>query len=108
MASPPMSSYYPRPGAYMPPMGGATQVPPNGPYSLQMRHSAPIPPVVRSVNGPTELIFTSSEDAKQQKRTKATPIKRNLRCNMCNATETPEWRRGPDGEHTCVALPLSS
>lgn len=26
--------------------------------------------------------------------------KRNLRCHMCGVTETPEWRRGPAGDHT--------
>jgi len=33
--------------------------------------------------------------------------KKNLHCHMCGVTETPEWRRGPAGDHTlCNACGL--
>lgn len=33
--------------------------------------------------------------------------RRNLHCHMCGVTETPEWRRGPAGDHTlCNACGL--
>ncbi len=26
--------------------------------------------------------------------------RRDLHCHVCGVTDTPEWRRGPDGDHT--------
>jgi len=50
------------------------------------------------------------EDEKKSKRKRKKNVcntKRNLHCFKCGATETPEWRRGPQGEHTlCNACGL--
>jgi len=54
------------------------------------------------VDGPT----TDPKQKRRRRRTFYAP-KRNLHCHMCNVTETPEWRRGPDGDHTlCNACGL--
>jgi len=43
---------------------------------------------------------------RRRRRTQYAP-KRNLKCHQCEAIETPEWRRGPDGDHTlCNACGL--
>jgi len=54
---------------------------------------------------------TEDEDGtkpkKRKRRGTVYPTKRNLHCYTCGATETPEWRRGPQGEHTlCNACGL--
>jgi len=48
------------------------------------------------------------EGTKKKRRRRSAPTaKRNLHCHSCGATETPEWRRGPEGEHTlCNACGL--
>lgn len=44
--------------------------------------------------------------SKRRRRT-VYSTKRNLHCHMCGVTETPEWRRGPAGDHTlCNACGL--
>jgi len=54
------------------------------------------------VDGPT----TDPKQKRRRRRTFYAP-KRNLHCHMCKVTETPEWRRGPDGDHTlCNACGL--
>jgi len=54
------------------------------------------------VDGPT----TDPKHKRRRRRTFYAP-KRNLHCHMCMVTETPEWRRGPDGDHTlCNACGL--
>jgi hypothetical protein len=30
--------------------------------------------------------------------------RRDLHCHVCGVTDTPEWRRGPDGDHTYKLL----
>jgi len=48
----------------------------------------------------------SSEEGPRRRRTVYTSH-RNLHCFMCGVTETPEWRRGPNGDHTlCNACGL--
>lgn len=50
-----------------------------------------------------------ASDAPVTKRKKATAVNRsNLKCKICHQTETPEWRKGPDGNHTlCNACGLN-
>jgi len=51
----------------------------------------------------------NDEDSKSQKKRKRqiSNTNRNLHCHMCGVTETPEWRRGPAGDHTlCNACGL--
>lgn len=44
---------------------------------------------------------------KQRRRRTVYSSRRNLHCHMCGVTETPEWRRGPAGDHTlCNACGL--
>ncbi|ORX93533.1 glucocorticoid receptor-like (DNA-binding domain) [Basidiobolus meristosporus CBS 931.73] len=48
----------------------------------------------------------SSSRSKYQKRTR-NGSSQPRRCHACNTTETPEWRRGPDGARTlCNACGL--
>jgi hypothetical protein len=43
----------------------------------------------------------------QRRRRTIYTSRRNLHCHMCGVTETPEWRRGPAGDHTlCNACGL--
>jgi len=43
----------------------------------------------------------------QRRRRTVYSSRRNLHCHMCGVTETPEWRRGPAGDHTlCNACGL--
>eukprot|EP01119_Soliformovum_irregulare_P011642 TRINITY_DN293_c3_g1_i2.p1 TRINITY_DN293_c3_g1~~TRINITY_DN293_c3_g1_i2.p1 ORF type:complete len:454 (-),score=62.25 TRINITY_DN293_c3_g1_i2:58-1419(-) len=43
----------------------------------------------------------------QRRRRTVYASRRNLHCHMCGVTETPEWRRGPAGDHTlCNACGL--
>ena len=43
----------------------------------------------------------------QRRRRTVYSTRRNLHCHMCGVTETPEWRRGPAGDHTlCNACGL--
>jgi hypothetical protein len=49
----------------------------------------------------------SKKNSSSKKRKNPPKINRNLYCYMCGVTETPEWRRGPSGEHTlCNACGL--
>eukprot|EP01117_Protostelium_nocturnum_P005883 TRINITY_DN2116_c0_g1_i5.p2 TRINITY_DN2116_c0_g1~~TRINITY_DN2116_c0_g1_i5.p2 ORF type:complete len:495 (+),score=181.03 TRINITY_DN2116_c0_g1_i5:366-1850(+) len=44
---------------------------------------------------------------KRRRRRTVYSSRRNLHCHMCGVTETPEWRRGPAGDHTlCNACGL--
>jgi len=44
---------------------------------------------------------------RQRRRKNVYTARRNLHCHACGVTETPEWRRGPDGDHTlCNACGL--
>jgi hypothetical protein len=44
---------------------------------------------------------------RQRRRRTVYSTRRNLHCHMCGVTETPEWRRGPAGDHTlCNACGL--
>ncbi|EGG21509.1 GATA-binding transcription factor [Cavenderia fasciculata] len=46
-------------------------------------------------------------DKPRRRRRTVYSAKRNLKCQHCNVTETPEWRRGPNGDHTlCNACGL--
>jgi len=46
-------------------------------------------------------------EAQPARRRVTTPARRNLQCNVCGVTKTPEWRRGPSGDHTlCNACGL--
>ncbi|KAK9667590.1 hypothetical protein K7432_017649 [Basidiobolus ranarum] len=48
----------------------------------------------------------SNSKSKYQKRTR-NGSSQPRRCHACNSTETPEWRRGPDGARTlCNACGL--
>lgn len=51
----------------------------------------------------------AEDDGNWQKRKKKKPSNRqNLVCHICQETETPEWRKGPDGNHTlCNACGLN-
>jgi len=64
----------------------------------------------RMKNFTGEVFFDDVSESRKPKRRRRRTVfatKRNLRCHMCNATETPEWRRGPDGDHTlCNACGL--
>ncbi|PRP73848.1 hypothetical protein PROFUN_10218 [Planoprotostelium fungivorum] len=43
----------------------------------------------------------------QRRRRQVYASRRNLHCHWCGVTETPEWRRGPAGDHTlCNACGL--
>jgi GATA zinc finger len=56
---------------------------------------------------PTPHSPAPSLTLKQRRRRTVYSSRRNLRCNMCGVTETPEWRRGPAGDHTlCNACGL--
>jgi len=49
---------------------------------------------------------TDPKHKRRRRRTFYAP-KRNLHCHMCSVTETPEWRRGPNRDHTlCNACGL--
>lgn len=49
----------------------------------------------------------SRRPKRQRKRRSVYTSSRNLHCHMCGVTETPEWRRGPAGDHTlCNACGL--
>eukprot|EP00013_Stygamoeba_regulata_P022505 CAMPEP_0177652800 /NCGR_PEP_ID=MMETSP0447-20121125/13342_1 /TAXON_ID=0 /ORGANISM="Stygamoeba regulata, Strain BSH-02190019" /LENGTH=454 /DNA_ID=CAMNT_0019156107 /DNA_START=82 /DNA_END=1446 /DNA_ORIENTATION=+ len=49
----------------------------------------------------------SSKPVRRRRKRTVYSTRRNLRCHMCGTTETPEWRRGPDGDHTlCNACGL--
>ncbi|KYR03113.1 putative GATA-binding transcription factor [Tieghemostelium lacteum] len=56
-----------------------------------------------------EVFFDDLAQEKPQRRRRRTiySSRRNLKCHLCEVTETPEWRRGPDGDHTlCNACGL--
>jgi transcription elongation factor Elf1 len=53
--------------------------------------------------------INQGEDRRPKRRRRRTVYssRRNLHCHMCGVTETPEWRRGPAGDHTlCNACGL--
>jgi len=55
-----------------------------------------------AIQGRCKLLLTKSNDKTETQRP-ASPY----RCHSCNRTETPEWRRGPDGPRTlCNACGL--
>lgn len=44
----------------------------------------------------------------QKRKRKRISCRQNLLCHICQETETPEWRKGPDGNHTlCNACGLN-
>jgi len=52
--------------------------------------------------GPSETSFET-----KKRKSSVNAAKRNLVCQMCGVTKTPEWRRGPSGDHTlCNACGL--
>ncbi|GAM21650.1 hypothetical protein SAMD00019534_048250 [Acytostelium subglobosum LB1] len=55
-----------------------------------------------------EVFFDDiSQDKPRRRRRTVYSAKRNLKCEYCHVTETPEWRRGPNGDHTlCNACGL--
>jgi len=51
------------------------------------------------------MLFDNQTPLKRRRQTQAS--KRNLQCAICGVTKTPEWRRGPAGDHTlCNACGL--
>eukprot|EP01114_Cavostelium_apophysatum_P005543 TRINITY_DN1672_c1_g1_i1.p1 TRINITY_DN1672_c1_g1~~TRINITY_DN1672_c1_g1_i1.p1 ORF type:complete len:296 (+),score=56.08 TRINITY_DN1672_c1_g1_i1:150-1037(+) len=57
---------------------------------------------------PSQVVMYESPSNNSKKRArKANSSKRNLQCSACGVTKTPEWRRGPQGDHTlCNACGL--
>lgn len=59
---------------------------------------------------PPILLYDTQQAASTKKRSKRNSphsTKRTLQCAMCGVTKTPEWRRGPSGDHTlCNACGL--
>eukprot|EP01089_Gocevia_fonbrunei_P014992 TRINITY_DN4275_c0_g1_i2.p1 TRINITY_DN4275_c0_g1~~TRINITY_DN4275_c0_g1_i2.p1 ORF type:complete len:120 (+),score=28.58 TRINITY_DN4275_c0_g1_i2:50-409(+) len=54
-----------------------------------------------------DVFFDDLQPVLSGGRKKKPSSRRNLHCYSCGVTETPEWRRGPDGEHTlCNACGL--
>jgi len=64
-------------------------------------------PLARSTDGMAEGEEGDDNKTKRRRRRTVYASRRNLHCYMCGATETPEWRRGPAGDHTlCNACGL--
>jgi len=56
---------------------------------------------------PIDLEDANAKKTKRRRRRTVYTSRRNLHCLMCGVTETPEWRRGPTGDHTlCNACGL--
>jgi len=84
------------------PMG---QPPPMVPFHnkqppLESEHQLPQEGTL-SADAPGE----NSSSSRKKRRRKVQ--RRDLHCHVCGATDTPEWRRGPEGDHTlCNACGL--
>jgi len=67
-------------------------------------------PSKKTQNFTGEVFFDDLQEEKRPKRRRRRTVyssRRNLQCLMCGVTETPEWRRGPAGDHTlCNACGL--
>lgn len=67
-----------------------------------------IPPQTPGQSSPSSTTSpndSSQDDPRRPKRRRRRTVyssRRNLHCHMCGVTETPEWRRGPAGDHTYV------
>lgn len=56
---------------------------------------------------PEEKPEPEGKKGRARRRRQPYSSRRNLQCQMCGVTETPEWRRGPAGDHTlCNACGL--
>eukprot|EP01114_Cavostelium_apophysatum_P001834 TRINITY_DN11606_c0_g1_i1.p1 TRINITY_DN11606_c0_g1~~TRINITY_DN11606_c0_g1_i1.p1 ORF type:complete len:294 (-),score=35.64 TRINITY_DN11606_c0_g1_i1:11-892(-) len=52
-------------------------------------------------------VMMDGQSSKKKSSHTPTSNKRNLQCTSCGVTKTPEWRRGPSGDHTlCNACGL--
>jgi hypothetical protein len=97
-------------GAYAVPINAATA-------SFQgqafMKAATTADPLKQGRNYTGEVFFDDlnnqgdNQRPKRRRRRTVYSSRRNLHCHMCGVTETPEWRRGPAGDHTlCNACGL--
>lgn len=99
--APPIPSYY----SYNPrvPQSAPPQMYPHSPYYMPVYYSPPPPPMMHS--GPYHM--TPLQGHPQVYLLPEVINKPSKKCHRCGTSETPEWRRGPNGPRTlCNACGL--
>eukprot|EP01116_Phalansterium_solitarium_P001036 TRINITY_DN10840_c0_g1_i1.p1 TRINITY_DN10840_c0_g1~~TRINITY_DN10840_c0_g1_i1.p1 ORF type:complete len:473 (+),score=133.09 TRINITY_DN10840_c0_g1_i1:84-1421(+) len=103
---PPFQGAGPFAGAVNPWAAGLGMMPFVDPIRAAYQQGVMAAAAVAAAQQQQQQVAPVAQPEKKRRRT-SSASQRNLFCHMCNATETPEWRRGPDGEHTlCNACGL--
>jgi hypothetical protein len=90
-----------QPTGQPPPMSSYKQL--SSDVGAPLAESSSLPPGTSWEPPGNSSTTTTSGRKKRQRKVK----RRDLHCHVCGVTDTPEWRRGPDGDHTlCNACGL--
>lgn len=64
-------------------------------------------PIPSSLTEESHVLSPNSRSNRNRRKKEPPPSNKTLFCHMCGATDTPQWRKGPQGPHTlCNACGL--